>query len=74
MKLPEYERGYADAMREAVTWLHDLAKEMNDPHAVDLFNCAAFWLGGDHSRNRKERRAKIDVEIMASLNQAHGSE
>ena len=71
-RLPEYERGYTDAMRQATTWLHDLAREMNDPHAIGLFNCAAFWLGGDESRNRKARRANISSAMIADLVVSHG--
>ena len=71
-KIPDYERGYSDAMREAVTWLHDLAREMNDPHAIGLFNCAAFWLGTDESNNRERRRECISAEMIADMEASHG--
>lgn len=43
----EYRRGYRDGLRRAVTWLHDRAKEMNDPHAVAILHSAATNLGWD---------------------------
>ncbi len=45
MKISEYHRGYRDAMRAAITWLHAQARTMNDPHARQLLNNAAFSLG-----------------------------
>lgn len=43
--LPEYKRGYQDGIRVAVTWLHRRAKQMDDPHAVQVLNSAATNLG-----------------------------
>jgi hypothetical protein len=42
-----YEDGYRRAVRACVTWLHDRAKEMNDPNAVGILNTAAFNLGAE---------------------------
>jgi len=42
---PEYTQAYRAAIKDAVTWLHDEAKRMNDPHAVSILNSAAFGLG-----------------------------
>lgn len=50
---PDYERGFRDGIRSAVTWLHNLADEMNDPHARLVLNCAAFNLGSDASPRAK---------------------
>lgn len=47
---PEYDRGYQDGVRAAVTWLHKRAKEMGDPHAQRVLDSAATNLGWDHSR------------------------
>ena len=47
--IPEYDRGFRDGIRAAVTWLHRRAEEMNDPHAKGLYNTAAFNLGTDFS-------------------------
>jgi len=45
MKISEYQRGYQDAAREMITWLHEEAARMNDPHARRLLDSAAFTLG-----------------------------
>ncbi len=42
-----YKRGQSDAMRWAVRWLHERAKEMNDPHAKQVLDAAAFKMGND---------------------------
>ena len=42
---PDYDRGYRDAIRATVTWLHKRANEMNDGHARSLYNLAASDLG-----------------------------
>jgi len=36
---------YQDAARQMITWLHEEAASMNDPHARRLLNGAAFLLG-----------------------------
>ena len=45
MKISEYQRGYQDAARQMITWLHEEAASMNDPHARRLLDGAAFALG-----------------------------
>lgn len=45
MKISEYQRGYQDAARQMITWLHEEAARMNDPHARRLLDGAAFALG-----------------------------
>lgn len=57
---PEFRAGYRYAARQSVTWLHNLADEMNDPQAKVHYNNAAFWLGGDFARGtiRRARRKK----------------
>lgn len=47
MKIPEHERGRRDGLRWAVTWLHERANEMNDPHATLILHSAATNLGWD---------------------------
>jgi len=41
----DFKRGQAAGKRWAVTWLHDRAKEMNDPHARQVLNSAGFNMG-----------------------------
>ncbi len=50
MKMPDYDRGYRDATRAAVTWLHAEAQRMGDPNARAILNTAAYGLGVAHSR------------------------
>ena len=44
-RLPDYDRGFRDAAKLAVTLLHDEARQMNDPKARDILNSAGFNLG-----------------------------
>lgn len=50
--MPSHERklGHRDGIRSAITWLHERAKEMNDPHARQVLNSAATNLGWEISR------------------------
>jgi hypothetical protein len=48
---PEYEQGNRAAIKWAITWLHERANEMNDPHARLVLNSAAFNMGVDTKRH-----------------------
>lgn len=41
----EHKRGFKDGVRYSIQWLHNRAKEMNDPNARSVLNSAAFHLG-----------------------------
>lgn len=41
----QFRDGYRNAAKEAITWLHSRAKEMNDPSAIAALNVAAHDLG-----------------------------
>ena len=56
---PDYDRGWQDGIRWAVTWLHNQAAVMNDPHARSLYNGAAFNLGSDASPKANRKRLVI---------------
>lgn len=45
----QYKDGYRRASKDAVEWLQQRAASMNDPHARDILNAAAFRLG-DHAK------------------------
>jgi hypothetical protein len=49
-QMPPYKRGARDGKRWAIRWLHERAKEMNDPHATQVLNAAAFNMGIDAKR------------------------
>jgi hypothetical protein len=51
----QYRIGLRNGIRLAITWLHNEAKKMNDPHAVALLNTKAFHLGVDLSQGRIAR-------------------
>jgi len=42
---PDRKLGYRDGVRAAVTWLHNRAKQMRDPHAKAILDCAADHFG-----------------------------
>lgn len=66
MKANEYRRGYHDGLREAITWLHARAREMNDPHAKGILNTAAFHLGTDVADERRNFPiAEVSVDTDA---------
>lgn len=53
-QIPEYERGYRDGLRAAITTLHSEADTMNEQRARGFWNSAAF-LVGCLLRDRKAR-------------------
>lgn len=57
-RIPDYDRGYRDGLRAAVTWLAARAGEMNDPHAKAALNTAATNLGWDASEGRIPSKAR----------------
>lgn len=59
MKISEYQRGYQDAARQMITWLHEEAARMNDPHARRLLDAAAFTLGV--RVNSPEHKRAVDI-------------
>ena len=69
MRISEYERGFQDGMREAITWLHDEARRMKDPHAQRLLNSAGLSLGSRLNRPvlhaRIARRSRRDANDPA---------
>lgn len=54
MTKTEYDRGFKDGLRWAITWLHNNASEMRDSHAQNILNHAAFGLGVEGDRTRAD--------------------
>lgn len=50
----DYDRGFRDGLRWAITWLHNNASEMRDSRARDILNTAAFGLGVEGGAARAE--------------------
>lgn len=61
---PEYTQGRRAGVKWAITWLHDRANEMNDPHAKAILNTAAFNLGAD-AKGEPKRRAGFWPFVMS---------
>ena len=58
MQPPDIARGRREGMQWAVSWLHNRAEEMNDPHARGVLQAAAFQMGNDAKTElAKSRRA-----------------
>lgn len=47
MRSDDYANGRREAVKWAVSWLHDRAREMNDPAAWRILNSAAYSMGRD---------------------------
>lgn len=45
MRCDQFNQGRRNGIKWAVTWLHKLSAEMNDPHAKQVLNMAAFNMG-----------------------------
>lgn len=54
----DFQRG----VRTCIEWLHQRAREMNDPHAKAVLNSAAFSLGVARVPNRLEGEEWVDGE------------
>lgn len=52
MRSKDYLNGYAEAWKDAITFLHDRAEIMNDPAAKEVLNVAAFNLGNYRKAGR----------------------
>ena len=59
MKISEYQRGYQDAARQLITWLHEEAATMNGPRARRLLVGAAFLLGVKSNSPEVKRAVEI---------------
>ena len=59
MQPPERTIGFRHGIQYAVTWLHHLAFEMNDPWAKAILNCAAANLGVEGKNQTIDAKAKL---------------
>lgn len=73
MNVPEHARGFRDGIRYATTWLHERAREMNDPWAKAVLNVAADHLGKDGKSNTIEVKAKLLEIALANAAQANAA-
>lgn len=56
-RVPEYYRGYRDAIMWAIARVQAEADGMNDPHARQVLNPMQFTLGASIERRAAERSA-----------------
>lgn len=67
-RIPEYERGFRDAARQAVTLLHRKARTCEDPVSRKLLHTAALDVGmalaSWTSRTRTRARARLDSDMI----------
>lgn len=61
----QFQQGRRNGIKWAITYLHQLAGEMNDPHARAVLNCAAFWTGVEAKRPAKANQ--YNPEMVALL-------
>lgn len=67
--------GFRDGLRFATTWLHERAREMNDPWAKAVLNTAAFNLGVEGKKSTIEAKAKLlEISLAHSAEQASQTE
>lgn len=64
MKVSEYQRGYQDAARQMITWLHEEAAT-NDPYARRLLDGAAFTVGVRINTPEQKRLVEIQRQHNA---------
>jgi hypothetical protein len=71
MRITEYERGYNDAMRRAISWIHAEALQMNDPHARRVLDLAASSLGAFCASVRERERVEKRGQHPLNKTQPH---
>jgi hypothetical protein len=68
-----FKRGYTKGMRDAISWLHNRALEMNDAHAKAILNSAATHLGWDFKEQREGTRINISPPNPSNETPAQGN-
>lgn len=61
----DYLAGHRHGVRACVQWLHQRAREMNDPKATAILNSAAFNLGAEASHAREGCRCHYEGKMSA---------
>lgn len=56
--------GYQRGVRACITWLHERAASMNDPHAKAILNTAAFNLGVDKPEPGADEVERVVLEVL----------
>ncbi|MGB3502893.1 MAG: hypothetical protein WBA44_14820 [Mesorhizobium sp.] len=66
----DWEAGRRNGIKWAITWLHAEARRMNDPHARQVLNNAAFGMGVVAKTLQRKRKAKTETTSPASAGSA----
>ena len=67
MQMDPFIRARRKALREAQAWLHARALEMNDPHARQVLNSAAFTFGIEKLRGFDPETGKAGLASAESV-------
>jgi hypothetical protein len=66
---------FRQGVRASITWLHEQAKSMNDPHAKVVLNNAAYHLGvaqgGDALRSSQPQTDLAHIDALEAQIAAH---
>lgn len=74
MNAGDRENGFRDGIRYAVTWLHDRAKEMNDPWAKAVLNVSAADLGRLGQERTQQAKANLLEICLARAAEANNQQ
>jgi len=72
MNAGDRDNGFRDGIRYAVTWLHERAREMNDPWAKALLNVTADDLGKLGKERTQQAKANL-LEICLARASGQGA-
>lgn len=65
----EYTQGRRAGLKWAISWLHERANEMNDPHAKAVLNSAAFNLGVENRTDNLNPRQTAIFDGTVTIEQ-----
>lgn len=60
---PQYIQAYRAATKDAIEWLHPRAREMNDRHARQVLNSAAFSFGQARAADKRTTERPPPVPV-----------
>ena len=60
---PQYTQGYRAATKDAIEWLHQHAREMNDPSARQILNSAALSFGQARADDKRVAGRPASVQV-----------
>jgi hypothetical protein len=67
MRSQQYLDGHKNALKWAITFLHERAAQQSDPHAKAVLNSAAFSMGVAASKFKQEERHETSTSDRSRL-------